>query len=329
MTDNDNNGTENAGRDGGADDAVGAPDAVSLETVAEAAKAFADQEARQSGADENTDSGEPNAAGKDGKPDDQADRTGDGPEKSAEAEFTPNEKQVRMAKQLGVPQAEIDRMTPEQAKAFEYAARLDSKRQGRKGRQADKAAQGDNTAPAADENADGAESSAEGEPFSEDDWDDAAQPLNEMHRRMIQLEQRLAQYEAGETNQTQDAAEAAIEGFFSGLDGEIFADYMGDDEGGEIAPDSVADLKRTEVVELAVTLREKTGGTLEQSLEDALSIVDRDAAKAAAQKAAAKRSGQRNRKRMARPSATPTGGRHYASDEERAAASAAAELYGQ
>jgi len=101
MTDNDNNGTENAGRDGGADDAIGAPDAVSLETVAEAAKAFADQEARQSGADENTDSGEPNAAGKDGKPDDQADRTGDGPEKSAEAEFTqgPTGRQGRPGRQ--------------------------------------------------------------------------------------------------------------------------------------------------------------------------------------------------------------------------------------
>jgi len=313
-----NNDIQSESQDTGEATGGPAPNAVaeefSLKDTASAVAAFATQDhseasaAASAAAEELRPAGEEQATAAE----DQGDESSNGP---ADGAFQPSDKQVELAKQLGMTDDEIVNMTESQAFAIDMVARKDSRRQSEAGRE-----DGEEE-PAGEESSAGADDDKAF--FTEDDWGTAegAKKLSELH----------AALQSNNNNPDLESVRVTTDEFFSSLDPEVFADF--EPAATSIQPGSVADQKRTIVVEMAASIRQtfaKQGVrmTEAQAMERALSTVSPDEMTTVAGKRLRAAASKRNKQVIQPPSGRQSGGRHFANAEEKAGHAAATELAG-
>lgn len=208
-----------------------------------------------------------------------------------EEPFEATDMQIELAKQLGYSEDEIAGMDEAEAKAVDKLARLDSRRQQRKGKEKKEV-----------KTTDSAESSTDDDDeFTEDDWftDDGRKKINAMFKAAKTQNQT-------KDNTERDRLQADADKAFDSLDPEIFKEFS-PGESALIESGSAADEKRTKALAMAKTIQATAQGightlTLEQAIEQSLSIIaPAETEKAALNKANDER-GKRGSQRISAPS---------------------------
>jgi hypothetical protein len=230
--------------------------------------------------------------------------------------FVPTDTQVELAKQLGYSAEEIAGMDEAEARAVDKLARLDSRRQQRKGKEARK-----ETVVDAESSIDDDVIDDDGE-FTEDDW------FTDAGRKKINAALKAS-------NQTKNTdkqrSQAEINKVFDSLDKEAFEAFL-PGESDLIEPGSPAELRRAEALTMAKSIqavRDAQGREipLEKAILKALSIVaETETENAALNKANAGRK-KRGSQRISTPSTTT--GKHkvrHETPEEQAVADVMEEL---
>lgn len=242
--------------------------------------------------------------------------------------FKPTDEQLAMAKQLGVPQEEIDVMTKEQADAYVLAGKVMSRRAAEAGRKAgdEKAGKGDEEGAGAGEAAGEGGGAGSSDPppkvsFSnDDDWGTkaGAEKINQMAEGYKALRQEISGLRKELQDSKVQGAVNAADKFFEDLDAEVY-------------PEAADQEFQTKVIEAATTARDSFRETYGQELTDAealdrgLMIADPEKAKQAAAASVRKQVAQRSKSITSQPTKRQTSGRHFASPEEEAAANIKAE----
>lgn len=217
-------------------------------------------------------------------------------------EFTPTDEQVAMAKLLSMTDDEIANMTEHEAFAISKVSRLESRRQQRRGKEAlkNKADDPKDPPPASvDSSTDEDPVEKDGDYLTEDDLytPEAVKKINDIHRRLQVQEARDKKQQTSE----KDRLQVKYDEVFDGLDPKIFPNFL-PGESDEIEANSPAETRRDEVVTMAKAIaatRDAQGGeiSLEESMQNALSILapteTQNAAKQEADAGRKKRQGQR------------------------------------
>jgi len=251
--------------------------------------------------------------------DEQAEDTGepaDTDPTGGEGDFEPTETQIELAKQLGYSADEIAGMDEAEARAVDKLARLDSRRQQRKGKEKQKDAE-----TVVDE-----ESSTGDDEFTEDDWftDEGRKKINTAMKAMKAGNQTQA-------NTDTQRLKAETDKIFDSLDKDAFESFLpGESE--LIESGSPADELRAKTLAMARTIQATAEGighklTLAQSVEQSLAIIAPTETENAALNEANKRRKKRGSQRMGTPSTTK--GKHkvrHDTPEEQAAADTIDEL---
>ena len=244
------------------------------------------------------------------------DGTADTESTGGEGDFEPTETQIELAKQLGYSADEIAGMDEAEARAVDKLARLDSRRQQRKGKEKQKEAE-----TVVDE-----ESSAGDDEFTEDDWftDEGREKIN------AALKASKAQ---SQTQQSTDKQrfQAEADKVFDSLDPVAFESFA-PGESDLIEAGSAVEERRTKALRMAETIQAAAKGmghelSLEKAIKNALLVIAPTETENAAVNEANKRRKKRGSQRMGTPSTTK--GKHkvrHDTPEEQAAADVIEEL---
>jgi len=230
--------------------------------------------------------------------------------------FTPTDTQIELAKQLGYSADEIAGMDEAEARAVDKLARLDSRRQQRKGKEATKKAE-----TVADE-----EASTDDDEFTEADWftDEGRAKINVVLKAVKSGSQT-------QKNTEKQRLKAEADKVFDGLDPEAFESFL-PGESDLIEPGSPAEARRTEVLTIAKSIQaagdpQGREVPLEKAIKVALAVIaPTETENAALNKANAGRK-KRGSQRLGTPSTTKGKQKfRYDTPEEQAAADAIEEL---
>ena len=237
--------------------------------------------------------------------------------------FTPTAQQIELAKQLGYSADEIAAMDEVEASVVDKLARLDSRRQQRKGKEARPKEAVVDAESSTDDDIDAEDSDDE---FTEDDWftDEGRAKIN----RILKAAKAGSQTQQ---NTDKQRLKAEADKVFDALDPHIFESFL-PGESDLIEPGSPADARRSQAFEMAKTIQAtaKSLGhdlTLAKAIDQSLSIIaPTETENAALNKANAGRQ-KRGRQRISSPSSV-TGKQKFRYDtpEEQAAADTIAEL---
>jgi len=242
-------------------------------------------------------------------------------EDTADEGFTPTAQQIELAKQLGYSADEIAGMDEAEARAVDKLARLDSRRQQRKGKEKQKVVA--DAESSIDDDIDADEGDDE---FTEDDWftDEGRSKIN----RMLKAAKSGSQTQQ---NTDKQRLKAEVDEIFDGLDPEAFESFL-PGESDLIEPGSLADERRSKTVRMAKTIQATAKGlghdlTLKKAIEQSLAIIAPTETENAAQNKANTGRKKRGSQRLGTPSTTKgTQKFRYDTPEEQAAADTIAEL---
>ncbi len=188
--------------------------------------------------------------------------------------FEATEAQITMAKQLGVSDEDIADMSEAQAIAYDAAARLDSKRQQRKGKPPQKQEDAVSVESSTD-GTDNVDADTDGE-FTEDDLytPEGIARINKAMKDLAEL--KASDKKRGEKHTTSEQVrlQEGIDKMFDDLDPEIFAKFQ-PGETADIEPGSQVEARRNQVVSMAKAIQGASTEdiSMEEALERALSVV--------------------------------------------------------
>ena len=242
-------------------------------------------------------------------------------EDTADEGFTPTAQQIELAKQLGYSADEIAGMDEAEARAVDKLARLDSRRQQRKGKEKQKVVA--DAESSIDDDIDADEGDDE---FTEDDWftDEGRSKIN----RMLKAAKSGSQTQQ---NTDKQRLKAEVDEIFDGLDPEAFESFL-PGESDLIEPGSLADERRSKTVRMAKTIQATAKGlghdlTLKKAIEQSLAIIAPTETENAALNKANTGRKKRGSQRLGTPSTTKGKQQfRYDTPEEQAAADTIAEL---
>ena len=243
--------------------------------------------------------------------------------------FTPTDTQIELAKQLGYSADEIAGMDEAEARAVDKLARLDSRRQQRKGKEKQKAEKIEDEYSSIDDDIDAEDGDADDsddDEFTEDDWftDEGRSKIN----RILKAAKSGSQIQQ---NTDKQRLKAEVDTIFDDLDPEAFELFL-PGESDLIEPGSLVDERRSKVVRMAKTIQAEAESmghdlTLAKAIEQSLSIIAPTETENAALNRANTGRKKRGSQRLGTPSTTKGKQKiRYDTPEEQAIADSIAEL---
>lgn len=243
--------------------------------------------------------------------------------------FTPTDTQIELAKQLGYSADEIAGMDEAEARAVDKLARLDSRRQQRKGKEKQKAEKIEDEYSSIDDDIDAEDGDADDsddDEFTEDDWftDEGRAKIN-MILKAAKSGSQIQQ------NTDKQRLKAEVDTIFDDLDPEAFELFL-PGESDLIEPGSLVDERRSKAVRMAKTIQAEAKSmghdlTLAKAIEQSLSIIAPTETENAALNRANTGRKKRGSQRLGTPSTTKGKQKiRYDTPEEQAIADSIAEL---
>jgi len=231
-------------------------------------------------------------------------------------QFRPSQKQTDAAKELGLTDEQIVKMTEQEAKAYEHARSVSSKAQGKQARRIEKLEK-QIAALAASPNREQPETAGASaaqvtfappddatltELFGSKDSQPARQYIAALEKahKVDALETRLNAMESGAANERASQGQRTVDGFFDGLDAALYPEFG---KTTDLEEDGDEEAARVKLCKIAQRLSGgEDGMTLDESLKAALAIVRPDALKRQAQDELRKQIEDADKRRIGTPS---------------------------